>query len=969
MNRYRNLVLDIQGQNPAVKPGAERTVKRELILRNRSSKTINVNLWIEPNDDKAVRLAEWCQFSESRPRIEPDQTKHVQLSFEIPILAEPGFYSYNVCAVAQEFPEATERRSQQIELLVSEQDIELRNEPTFYLDPPTSSEHPYELQPGATFPIQITVENRSRLVDRLSLSCPELPSDWFHIDYSGAGTTIFGRTSAQTKELQLNPDSIGHLTLYLHPPLFTPAGHYSTTLRLKSVNRDDLFLLDILYFTLQVNDRLNVSLDPKTGKVPGDNDDFTVIVQNQGNIQRNLSLFADDSDHIFSYAVDPAHIQLNPGEQDEILIHPKARKWWKQHWRRQQEVPFKVHLINTIVLLDDEVDVSDSEAALNDPERALAESLQVPGAIDGKIVWKSRPTWLRWLLILALLLGLMTLVYWLVRLFIINPTLQPQVIEFSTPSESYPLTNGNPIPLDWEISNLNKLQEIQIIFLSRDAGETIITEQYEVAESEELTQWLGVQEEQCRIEQRTVRPLLSVLYWLYGENTTTQVLICQALQIQSADGQINDQPLPQPSISGNNASDELNNRIPIGSYDVTIKLVPRTPGGEQSTSLDDRPQPLISSDVAIAASTNEMGDESHTAQLSDQETIRNIQGVPGDPPEITHFYSKAPIYRESTDTSENNVFSSSRSPTSQIPEQSANMDGESEITSSQVDEDADGSLDASVSVNELSSESVAVPLPPANTPLDISAQFPDSPILMTWMIERPWEIESLELSYVAIASDGDVEIDSISYQMDEASLPEGVEECRFDAVNPDLLICEDVPTNVSGAGEYTFTLTANMPPSQGYPDITLEAEQIEIFPAYPQILSFTADGEDVLTNPQIVKVVGASRGPNVLLEWAIENPEQMQIELLPSPGTVSPDTTRILYELSPEGNMEITLQVTNAAGEQVSRTVTLATVAQTGDPQPILPVPTLPSNGFPPPPPTFLEPEQLPPIQVPPSGN
>lgn len=890
---HRNLVLDVQGRNIAIKPGETTSVERELILHNRSDRPVHVDLWIEPSDAKAMPLRQWCQFSDLNPVVEKGKSKTVYLSFNIPSQAEPGFYSYTVCAQTPEYIEEIERRPQQLEVLTSDQDISLRNEPVFYLTPPTCSVQPYQLKAGSTFKIQVTAENKSKRVDRLFLTCPELQPDWFDIEYPETITDSPGQVT-QTDGLQLNPDSSGSITLKLHPPQFTPAGQYSTTLRLTSANQNNLVLLDILYFTLQVNDQVTLSLEPKVGHVPGDDSDFGITVHNVGNIRRDLTVHAQDGDRLFHYSITPNPVVLAPGTLEQVIITPKSRKWWRRLWKSRQTIPFTVELTNTIAEPATEKNSEQSLVTRDELEQIPLNLPGVPKPLDGKIIWEARPGWLRWLLIIALFLGATALVYWLVKVLVVNPSLQPKVLEFSTPNESYKSNGVNPIPLDWEISNANKLSDIQASWFSRDDK----TEQ-----SLSLTLALVLEQDSCKTEVQAVRPVFQLLYRLYGETPETNVLTCQGLQID-------------PSTLTPSLDEELD--FGVGAYDITLTVLTLKSGQtEETVSENEEVSQRVKPEDQIQ---------------SDNKKIRNIQVAPSDPPEILYFYSTSEAFREpKLDTSDRSETSSTE-------------------TSGETDE----------------------PTQIASTPVTTASQVPDAPVELTWIIDRPSNIESLTISYIAVEPGGNVRSESINLPMAENGFPDQIgSQCSIDAENR--LICRNVQIpDTLIPGEYTFTLTAVMPPELGQEDVVQEMEPIEVRPPFPSIQSFKINGKQAADQPQQVLLLNPARGGvDVMLEWEVENPERMQVELLPAPGSVTSDITSMAYTLSPTpGNTNLTLQVTNAVGEMVRRTVVLATAMPSAPAQPILPVPMAPPSGIPlPPPPSVLQPEDLEPIQIPPSGN
>lgn len=1015
----RNLVLDIRGRNTPIKPGETILVERELILRNRSDRTIHVDLWIEPSDAKAMPLRQWCQFSNPNPTLEPRQEQQVQLQLEIPSQAEPGFYSYEVCAQTPEFVEEVERRPQKLEVLASEQIVTLRNEPEFYLTPPTSSEQPYQLIAGTPFTFQVTIENRSKRVDRLFLTCPELPPEWFEIEYPEVDIDTPGRI-AQTNGLQLNPSNEGTITLHLHPPGLTPAGNYSTTLRLTSANQNNLVLLDILYFTVQVNEEVTLSLNPAIGHIPGSDSEFIAIVRNLGNIQRELMVRASDADSLFNFKIDPNPISLMPGEIAHLLVTPATRKWWRRQWRYRQEIPFKVEVANELLDIPEE-DVEAMELKLIEP--APQQTLALPPVVEGKLIWESRPSWLRWLLIALLLAGILSgisvLTYWLVKKLVVEPSLEPRVVEFSSLNESYQAQSGNPIQLDWEISNFDKLSIAGLTFFNRNTKNDLPLSL--------PPGWLKAQDS-CQEDTRQVRPILRLLYRIYNEAPETNLLICQGLQITPPD-------LEPPT------EDPFEFRV--GAYDATLNLY-TSEESETAISSSDSSEDELSptsnittpNDSDVPQQSFEIGllEDSDVAELSktDSKKVSNIEITPSDPPEILYFYSKSPTYREPSTSDITQTPAAFRTPEStltespEITDEAQEMD--SEVTNSSSDEteaaensatetantpnvspfpplededsepstsdavddqeETDSTIDnAEVpELNEVAasgSEEVAdIPpqtdsLTPIRLPVptvpDVAAQVPFGPVELTWVIDRPWEIEALELSYIAIAADGTVVDDRITYPMlnDE---PVGLEDLCRPQDNGRQLICEDVPTPANVAGEYTFKLTAVMPADQNRDEIVKETDPIEVRPPFPQILSFMVNGKQAAEHPQQVHFVNSARGTvDLMLEWEIASPERMKVEILPAPGVVNPGTTQMPFSVSPTpGSTSLTLQVSNGVGEMVSRNVVIATAAPSPTVQPIVPIPTQVPPGLPLPPPPLLPPptpSQLEPIQAPPSGN
>ena len=166
----QNLLIDAQGNNDAVKPGGT-PVERIITIVNRGATQTDINLWINPNDSKSEPLIRWCALRASLSsnevsgkhrnlapdlerglsglklsQVEPRESREVVLRIEVPLQAEAGFYSYDILAQASEYAGEPAQRSQQLRVLASEQDIEIRDEPSCTLDPCTSSDNPYPLK-------------------------------------------------------------------------------------------------------------------------------------------------------------------------------------------------------------------------------------------------------------------------------------------------------------------------------------------------------------------------------------------------------------------------------------------------------------------------------------------------------------------------------------------------------------------------------------------------------------------------------------------------------------------------------------------------------------------------------------------------------------------------------------------------------------------------------------------------------
>ena len=448
-NTLQNLRLDIQGSTIGAQPGSE-PVQRVITLQNRGTKTATIELWFEPTDAHASALLQWGLFDKSDAELilAPNERIDVTLSFLVPLQAEPGFYSYELRGRSPQYPNEELRRSQQLQVLPSAQEVRLRNEPKVAVDPATDSTHPHALQAGEALTFTITVENPSRRTDRFFLHCPDLDPDWYSVVYP-ENTAIASGKLSYTDGLELNPGETGEIRCQIHPPPHALAGQYFPTLQLQSKVRPELILLRVIYFTLVVSDRLKADLIPTTQTLPDPNLCFRMVLSNQGNIQRQLELQAWDVEHLLHYRFHPTDVTLEPGEEAiaQLTVHP--RRWWHRIWRlRDRDVDFEVLIENRLLLLE-----ADSDDTLFQP--ALPQPLPT-----GKVLYKAQRRWLFRLLLLVFGLGTAVALLWIIWEFLVwRPSLKPTIVNFSTPQEAYK-EDGEPITFSWEITNAERIRRL-----------------------------------------------------------------------------------------------------------------------------------------------------------------------------------------------------------------------------------------------------------------------------------------------------------------------------------------------------------------------------------------------------------------------------------------------------------------------------------------------------------------------------
>lgn len=447
---------------------AENRVRRGAIFRRDftiknvgDAEEAAVNFWLETSEQKSEPLLSWYSFNPTPPlRIKQGEPYRIVLSFEVPQQTLPDIYNYVIVFEAAQYPGKSFRRPLQLQVIPAEQDIELDSDPSFALEPITTSAKPYQLAVGDSLKITVKVENRSKLVDRFYINCPELDKDWFTIEYPESAIEGVGIIQ-ESDGLPLNPKSKGEITLLLHPPQYTPAGNYFPTIQLTSKNKEDVILLDIVYLQVLPDERLNAKLYPALRQVPEEPGEFELELTNLGNIKRRITIRASDPKKLFTYTPDPFIVGLDPGFTEPVRLKAEPNKWWRRPFRgKGLEIPFDVELTNTH-------DPLRPEPSYNP---ALLETLP-----QATIVWQARPWWV-WLLPLLLLIGAIGIIALLLWANRPRPPVTPQVLELrATPkkdSTGKPLTeyqagDGEQIRLDWKVSHFDQIGKITIVQLEK----------------------------------------------------------------------------------------------------------------------------------------------------------------------------------------------------------------------------------------------------------------------------------------------------------------------------------------------------------------------------------------------------------------------------------------------------------------------------------------------------------------------
>ncbi|MHC5596753.1 MAG: COG1470 family protein [Nostoc sp.] len=387
-------------------------------------------------DEVFQNLTGWSSSPRESLALAPQQNSdEVTFEFQISANTLPGTYDYTLVVDSPlHYPQDTPITFQnQIKVLLKEQTAIRVNDPTFSIRPNTNPNKPLISNPSEPLQVEVVVDNRSYLVDRFRLSCPDLDEDWFTINYPATGYEGLGLVSEVTA-LELNPGTQGKILLKFHPPGDTLAGSYSPTIRLYSENSPDLVLLDLVYIQIPTNYRLDIELNTILGQVSRSLGKYELSLANQGNIVRELilSLKSRDEEELYSYKFDPTEVRLLPNRSTVANLTVKPKPWWRRPW-------FGAGLV-----VNFKVDIKDQK------------SLPLPNTLpQGTLVWKPRPFW-QFLLLLLAILGLLGGLG-----FIIWRILNPEPLRLESFSAKDPqITEGDEVALNWDIHHYKQLQKL-----------------------------------------------------------------------------------------------------------------------------------------------------------------------------------------------------------------------------------------------------------------------------------------------------------------------------------------------------------------------------------------------------------------------------------------------------------------------------------------------------------------------------
>lgn len=381
----------------------------------------------------------------------------VLFQFRVPPSTPARVYTYTLVIDAPDhYPEDTPLYFEQtVRVLPAVQQVRKVKDPTFSLQPATTSAKPAIVQPGvAPLEIKVSIHNLSNRVDRFRLNCPDLPEHWYTIRYPEALETP--GVVLEADGLALNPTARGDIYLLISPPIDTQAGVYSPTIRVQSVNNPQLLLLDLLYLQIQPIYALNLELRTLRGQVRHTKGQYEICLNNTGNTDREVRLSAvSAADEIAcDYQLTPTEQWLIPAQTTEIAeLTVQPSKWWQRPlFGRGRLVTFVIEAID-----------AESYPILNNPTR-------------GVLLWSARPWW-QFLLLLLATLGLLGALLWLIWSTFLRPVAPPKILEFGAADARYEEAAQEAIRLNWQIRNPKAVQELRLSGLSEGnatAGKAVV---------------------------------------------------------------------------------------------------------------------------------------------------------------------------------------------------------------------------------------------------------------------------------------------------------------------------------------------------------------------------------------------------------------------------------------------------------------------------------------------------------------
>ncbi len=412
-------------------------------INNKGNQSAIIDVYL---DDLPTVIHDWCQTTQTRLALDPGQGEEVTFCFQVPASALSGAYRYRLIVDApNHYPDSPPQRYEQtLQVLPPAHTIARVNDPTFAVEPVSSTTKPVKTLPGNPLQFQIYVYNRADRVDRFRLRCTDLSDDWVTINYP-QGFQLPGLAITEPY-LDLNPGMEGIILLTITPPSDALAATMLATLQLKSENNPDLKLLDVLYITVDPVYQLDTRFRTLVSRVQQQSGLYSIQASNQGNTPRTLEfkILGLEDGNLCDYQIQPQSLTLAPQQTllSQISVQPK------NPWRRP--------LFGGGRVINFEVTTIDAE------KKPLPD---IP--MQGLLMWEARPWW-QILPVILLLLGSFIGLVWLAWYLFIRPPAPANILRFSPEDTAYSAAQGDTIHVGFEITNPQRIQRLEIVGLSAE---------------------------------------------------------------------------------------------------------------------------------------------------------------------------------------------------------------------------------------------------------------------------------------------------------------------------------------------------------------------------------------------------------------------------------------------------------------------------------------------------------------------
>ncbi|MCC5666871.1 hypothetical protein LC653_23990 [Nostoc sp. CHAB 5784] len=415
---------------------------------NKGNQSALIDLFL---DESSHTVRQWCAEPNKRVALYSNSSSELIFEFQVPVQTLLGIYNYTLVVDApQHYPEDTPiLHLQWLQVLPPVETAVRVNDPTFTLQPVTTSQTPTPLRPGESFSVNVSVYNRSDRVDRFRITCPDIPESWFKVVYP-QGLEQIGMMIAPDA-LDLNPGARGDILLLLTPPLDAIAGIYFPTVRLYSTNNPNLVLLDVVYVQVLPVYLITAEFLILRSRVRNQEGIFQLKLTNAGNITREVLIRTQTADEkeLCTYTVEPSCVRLLPKSSTNIDLRVKPNKWWRRPvYGAPELIEFRVELEDT-------------------------EQLPLPNYIpQGTLIWEPRPWWQFLPLFIAgvaTLVAIAFLIWWT----FFKPPAQPKIVEFASANNLYQEVNNDFIRLNWQIRNPRQIHLLTITGQSADSTASV----------------------------------------------------------------------------------------------------------------------------------------------------------------------------------------------------------------------------------------------------------------------------------------------------------------------------------------------------------------------------------------------------------------------------------------------------------------------------------------------------------------